>query len=86
MSNFGHGGCPGTRFMTIFGSHVQLHISNIGYMRVYEGLQALGGISSFGDRVMTICVFHVDPHISNIAYMKVYEGLQALGGISSLFS
>ena len=33
--------------MTIFVSHAGPHISNIGYMRVYEGLQALGGISFF---------------------------------------
>ena len=37
MPNSGHGGCPGIRFMTIFGSHVDPHISNIGYMKVYEG-------------------------------------------------
>ena len=28
-------GCPRTRFMTIFGSHVHPHISSIGYMKVY---------------------------------------------------
>ena len=51
MPNSGNGGCPGNRFMTIFGSHVQLHISHIGYMRVYEGLQALEGISSFSREI-----------------------------------
>ena len=33
--------------MTIFVLHVDPHIPNIGYMKVYEGLQALGGISFF---------------------------------------
>ena len=47
MPKSGPGGCPRTRVMTIFGSHVDPHIPNIGYMRVYEGLHALGGISSF---------------------------------------
>ena len=55
MPNSGRGGCPGTRFMTICGSHVQLHISNIGYMRVYEGLQALEGIYFF-----FLVKFHVE--------------------------
>ena len=40
-------GWPGTRVMTIFVFHVAPHISNMGYMKVYQGLQALGGISSF---------------------------------------
>ena len=40
-------GMLGIRFMIIFGSHVDPHIANIGYMKVYQGLQALGGISSF---------------------------------------
>ena len=39
--------------MTIFVSHVDPHIPNIGYMNVYEGLQALGGISSFFSRNFT---------------------------------
>ena len=47
MPNCGHGGCPGTRCITVCGSYVDPHIPNIGYMKVYEGLQALGGISSF---------------------------------------
>ena len=47
--------------MTIFGSHVQLHISNIGYTRVYEGLQALGGISSF-----FLLKFHVEWHQNHV--------------------
>ena len=47
MPNSGHGECHRIRSMTIFGSHVQLHILNNGYMKVYDGLQALGGISSF---------------------------------------
>ena len=47
MLNSSHGGCPGARVMTISGSHVGPHIANIGYMKVYEGLQAPGGISSF---------------------------------------
>ena len=47
MPNSGHAGCPGTCLMTIFGSHVGPHIANIGYMKVYEGLHALGGIPSF---------------------------------------
>ena len=51
MPNSGHGGCPATRFMTMFGSHVHRHISNIGYMKVYEGLQALGGISFFSHEI-----------------------------------
>ena len=53
MPSSGHGGCPGTWFMTIFGSHVHGDISNIGYTKVYEGLQALGGISSFFSRNFT---------------------------------
>ena len=39
--------------MTIFVSHVDPHISNIVYMKVYEGLQALGSISSFFSRNFT---------------------------------
>ena len=31
--------------MNIVVFHVDPHISNIGYMKVYDGLQALGGIS-----------------------------------------
>ena len=45
VSNSDPWGCLGARVMTIFVSDP--HIPNIGYMRVYEGLQALGGISSF---------------------------------------
>ena len=33
--------------MTFFVFHVDPQIPKIGYMRVYEGLRALGGISSF---------------------------------------
>ena len=44
---------PGGRVMTVFVFHVDPHISNIGYMKVYEGLQALGGISSFFSRNFT---------------------------------
>ena len=47
MPNSGHGGCPGIRFMAILESFVEPHSCHIGYMRVYEGLQAAGGISSF---------------------------------------
>jgi len=47
MPNSGHGGSPGTRVMTIFGSYVSVQISNIEYFEVYGGLQAPGGISSF---------------------------------------
>ena len=45
--NLDPGGCLGARGMTIFVSHADPHISNIEYMKVYEGLQALGGTSSF---------------------------------------
>ena len=38
---------PAARVMAILGSHIGPHIPNIGYMKVYEWLQALGGISSF---------------------------------------
>ena len=38
--------------MTILGSHVDPHVSNIGYMKVYEGLQALEGISSCVPRLI----------------------------------
>ena len=47
VSNSHFGKRPGARDTTIFESHADPHIPNIGYMEVYQGLQALGGISSF---------------------------------------
>ena len=41
------------REITIFDCHVGSHIPNIGDMRVYVGLQALGGILSFQARNFT---------------------------------
>ena len=45
MPNSGHGGPPGTRVMTIFGSYVGRHFANIQYfdvcggiLEVYEGI------------------------------------------------
>ena len=38
MPNSGHGGCPGTRFMTIGGSYVGPQFPNIGYFKVYEDI------------------------------------------------
>ena len=38
MPNSGHGGCPGTRFMTIFGSYVESDFPNIGYFDVYGSI------------------------------------------------
>ena len=35
-------GNPGTPVMTIFVSHVDPHIPNIGYMKVYEGYRPWG--------------------------------------------
>ena len=35
MPNSGHGGCPGTRVMTIFGPYVDPHFPNIEYFAVY---------------------------------------------------
>ena len=40
--------------MTIFVSHVDPHTPNIRYMKVHEGLQALGGISSFFSREISL--------------------------------
>ena len=40
-------GMPWDPIYTIFEFHVDPPISNIGYMKVYEGLRALGGISPF---------------------------------------
>ena len=47
MPNSGHGGPPGTRVMTIFGSCVGSHFPNIQDFDVYGGLWSPGGISSF---------------------------------------
>ena len=69
MPNSGHGGCPGIRFMIIFESHVQLHISNIGYMKVYDGLLALGGISTFFSRNFTsnaVRIMSWDPFLARV--------------------
>ena len=38
MPNSGPGGCPGARVMTIFGSYVGPHFSNIAYFEVYGGI------------------------------------------------
>ena len=42
-----------------FGSHVGAHIPNIGYMKVHEGFQALGGISSFQASNFTSNAFQI---------------------------
>ena len=43
MPKYGHGGTPGTPFMTIFGIYVSTHIPNIEnfrYMGVYKSREA----------------------------------------------
>ena len=48
MPNSGHGGAPGSRVMTIFGSYVGRHFPNIQYFDVYGGIlryiKLFGGI------------------------------------------
>ena len=38
MPNSGHGGCPGSRVMTVFGSYVGHHFPNIQYFDVCGGM------------------------------------------------
>ena len=55
--------------MIIFGPHVDPHISNIGCMEVYEGLQALGGISSFFSLNFpsnAVRIMYGDPFLSRV--------------------
>ena len=47
--------------MTMCVSHVDPHIPNIGYMKVYERLQALGGSSLF-----FLVKFHVECRQSHV--------------------
>ena len=47
MPKYGHGGTPGTPFMTIFGIYVSPQIPSIEKFQVYGGLWTPGGIPSF---------------------------------------
>ena len=54
-AKFWPSGMPWDPIYDNFESHVHPHISNIGYMKVYNGLQALGGIS-----FLFLMKFHVE--------------------------
>ena len=62
MPNSGHGGPPGTPFMTIVGSYVGSHFPNIQYFNVYGGIKVYKRISRY------LKVFG-----GMLRYMKVYK-------------
>ena len=65
MPKYGHGGPPGTRFMTIFGSYAGSQFPDIGHFDVYGGIetltQTLTQTKRSVARVMTIFGSQVGP-------------------------